>query len=117
MLSAMRAYRLPRALGETLAFALRYLGVLREEASRMLQARAARGGGGGTLALRAGSTGAIVGSLFLRSFERAERISLAMAARGYRGALPLTDLESLSAADRVFAAGLALFLVGVWVWR
>lgn len=117
VLSALRAYRLPRALAETVTFALRYLRVLGEDAGRMLQARAARGVGDGTLALRASVTGGMVGSLFIRSFERAERISLAMAARGYRGELPAGAERRLGAPDLAFAAGFAAFLAGIWLWH
>jgi cobalt/nickel transport system permease protein len=117
VLRALRAYRLPRALAETLAFALRYLRVLREDTAQMLQARAARSAGHGTLALRAEVTGGIVGSLFIRSFERSERISLAMAARGYRGELSQHEGRPLGAGDLLFAAGFALLLVGIWTWR
>lgn len=117
VLAALRAYRLPPALAETLAFALRYLRALGEDTGRMLQARAARSAGGGTLALRAGVAGGIVGSLFIRSFERAERVSLAMAARGYRGDLTTARHERLQATDLGFAAGFTLLLIGIWLWQ
>jgi cobalt/nickel transport system permease protein len=117
VLGALRAYRLPPALAETLAFALRYLRALGEDTGRMLQARAARSAGGGTLALRAGVTGGIVGSLFIRSFERAERVSLAMAARGYRGDLPATRQGRFQSSDLWFALGFGLLLTGIWLWQ
>ena len=80
----LRWYRVPAALVQLIAFSLRYLRVLEAEAGRMLRARAARGGGG-CLGGRASVAGAIVGSLFVRGYERAERVVLAMEARGYRG--------------------------------
>lgn len=115
-LSAMHAFRLPRALVDTVTFALRYLRVTQEDAGRMLRARAARSAGTGTLALRAGTTGGILGSLFIRSFERSERLSAAMAARGFSGALPREVERRLVAADWGLLVGFALFLVGVWLW-
>ena len=57
----------------------------------MLRARAARSAtspgasSGGTLLWRARTTGNMVGSLFLRSYERSERIYAAMQARGFDG--------------------------------
>lgn len=116
-IAAMTAFRLPRTLGLTLAFSLRYLKLLGEEAARMLQARAARCGNAGALALRAQASGGIVGTLFVRSYERAERVSLAMAARGAQGGVPLTRFRALSNEDRLFAAGFAVFLSGIWLWR
>ncbi len=135
VLAALRWFRLPPALAETVAFALRYLHTLGEEAGRMLQARAARSAGNGALVLRAGATGGIIGALFLRSFERSERVALAMAARGagtasfgVRGPshpAPGSETRSLSAlptsrlhpTDRVFLGSVLLLLLGVWLWR
>ncbi|HTE20334.1 MAG TPA: energy-coupling factor transporter transmembrane component T, partial [Armatimonadota bacterium] len=73
-------------------------------------------GGGGAVALRVAVTGGMIGSLFVRSFERAERISLAMAARGYRGGPLPGERGRLSPSDWSFAAGFALLLAGVWLW-
>ncbi len=116
-IAAMTAFHLPRTLGLTLAFSLRYLKLLVEEAGRMLQARAARCGASGTLALRAQASGGIVGTLFVRSYERAERVSLAMAARGAQGGVPLVRPRPLSSEDRLFLVGVVAFLLGVWLWR
>lgn len=91
LVDALRDLRLPRVLVAIIAFMYRYLAVLGEEAARMLRARAARsaqavaGASGGTLAWRARVTGQMVGSLFLRSYERSERIYAAMQARGFEG--------------------------------
>jgi cobalt/nickel transport system permease protein len=71
----------------------RYLAVLTDEASRMLRARASRSAirlghhGGGSIRWRAEVTGRMVGSLFLRSYERSERVYAAMQARGFDGEL------------------------------
>lgn len=58
--------------------------------NRAKAARSADRGGeraGGTVRWRAGVTGAMVGSLFLRSYERSERVYAAMQARGFDGEL------------------------------
>ncbi|MFN3653667.1 MAG: energy-coupling factor ABC transporter permease [Armatimonadota bacterium] len=115
-LAAMGSLGLPRGLSHTIALALRYLRVMGEEAGRMLQARACRGGGA-TLALRTQSTGGMVGSLFLRSWERSDRVSSAMVARGFRGDLIPFALARPGLADYGFLIGLGCFLMGVWVWR
>jgi cobalt/nickel transport system permease protein len=72
----------------------RYLFVMADEAKRLLRAREARSarlpgaqGSGGSLWWRAKITGGLVGQLFLRSFERSDRVYNAMLARGYRGEL------------------------------
>jgi cobalt/nickel transport system permease protein len=76
-----------------IGFMYRYLGVISDEAARMNRARASRsadpgdGRGGGSLRWRGAVTGHMVGSLFLRSYERSERIYAAMQSRGFDGEL------------------------------
>lgn len=87
---AMRWLRLPAILVSTVSFLYRYMFVIAEEAGRLLRAREARSaslgkGSGGTLGWRARVLGGMVGSLFLRSYERSERIYVAMQARGFQG--------------------------------
>lgn len=105
LLLAMRAVGVPRLLVAIFGLMWRYLFVLADEALRLLRARAARSGeadlpglkSGGTLAWRARVAGGMAGSLFLRAYERSDRIYLAMLARGYDGevrAMPLPALES-----------------------
>lgn len=64
---------------------VRYLDVLVGEARRMRVARLSRGDDPRTLR-QAGATARGVGTLFLRSYERGERVHVAMLARGYTGA-------------------------------
>lgn len=91
LLRALRALRLPRLLVASIEFAYRYLFVVTDEASRMLQARANRSAAiegrraGGSVRWRARVAGNLVGTLFVRSIERSERVHAAMLARGYDG--------------------------------
>ena len=90
LVDGLRELRLPRIMVAIISFMYRYLGVLGDEASRMNCAKASRsaeveGRGGGSLRWRAATTGHMVGSLFLRSYERSERIYAAMQARGFDG--------------------------------
>jgi cobalt/nickel transport system permease protein len=93
LLCAMRALHVPRVLVAIISFMYRYIFVLADEALRLTRARESRsatgpdGRGGGTLAWRMQVTGGMVGNLFLRSYERSERVYQAMAARGYKGEL------------------------------
>jgi cobalt/nickel transport system permease protein len=83
LLQALRRLRLPSVMLTTLALMYRYLPVLAEEARRMERARASR-----TFSRRRRmawqNLGAILGRLFVRTADRAERIYLAMCARGWR---------------------------------
>jgi cobalt/nickel transport system permease protein len=82
-LAVLRRLGVPALLVGTLALLYRYLFVLADEALRMRRARASR-----TFVERRWATwrglGALIGQLFVRSTERAERIYLAMVARGWR---------------------------------
>jgi len=91
LLWALGALRLPPTLVATIGFMYRYLFVLADEALRMLRARAARstrrpGARRPQAAWQARVAGGMVGSLFLRAIERAERVYAAMLSRGYDGA-------------------------------
>lgn len=77
----------PQILTQIATFMLRYLDVLVGEARRMRVARVSRGDDPRFLwQLRGFAAG--VGALFLRAFERGERVYLAMLSRGYSGRMP-----------------------------
>lgn len=77
----------PRVITQIAMFMLRYLDVLTGEARRMRIARLSRGDDPRFLwQLRGFAAG--IGALFLRAFERGERVYLAMLSRGYTGRMP-----------------------------
>ena len=83
ILRVLKSARVPGLLITTLALMHRYLFVLVEEAERMRRARASR-----TFTPRRGARwqtlSTVVGQLFVRASERAERIYDAMCARGWK---------------------------------
>jgi len=83
ILRVLRRLRLPAVMLSTLALMSRYLPVLAEEARRMERARSSRAFGRKYRALWQ-SLATIIGQLFIRSVDRAERIYLAMCARGWK---------------------------------
>ena len=91
LLRAFHSLRVPETLIAIVGFMYRYLDTLSDEARRLLRARSARSAAirgrklGGSLIWRARTAGGMVGSLFLRSYERSERIYAAMLSRGYDG--------------------------------
>jgi cobalt/nickel transport system permease protein len=79
--------RCPQIVTQIATFMLRYLEVLAGEARRMRVARLSRGDDPRFLwQLRGFAAG--IGVLFLRAFERGERVYLAMVSRGYDGRMP-----------------------------
>jgi len=102
LLWALSSLRIPAVLVAIIGFMYRYLTTLSDEAERLIRARAARSategyfGSGGSLTWRARTAGHMVGSLFLRSYERSERVYAAMLARGYGGQLRQLDPPPLT---------------------
>ena len=104
LLVAMRALHVPQLLVSVFGLMWRYMFVLVDEASRLMRARSSRSGHsdlpgarpGGSISWRAKVTGGMAGSLFLRAFERSDRIYMAMVSRGYDGevrSLPLPEVQ------------------------
>jgi cobalt/nickel transport system permease protein len=89
LLAGLERLRLPRQLVQIMSFMVRYLDVVTGEMQRMRVAREARG-------FRARDPrhwpvlARSAGALFIRSYERGERVHLAMLSRGYTGTLPTT---------------------------
>ncbi|MDH3251324.1 MAG: cobalt ECF transporter T component CbiQ [Ignavibacteria bacterium] len=83
LLAVLRRLHVPAVLITTLALMYRYLFVLIDEAERMKRARLSR-----TFAPQRARTwislATVIGQLFVRSTERAERIFQAMTARGWK---------------------------------
>jgi cobalt/nickel transport system permease protein len=52
----------------------------------------------------------IVGILFIRTVERAERVYFAMLSRGFQGDMPTLKRFHIKASDLVFATSVAVFL-------
>jgi len=87
ILRGLEILKLPAAMVQIFAFMLRYVNVVNDEMQRMTIARAARGfEATGIKQWPVLATAA--GALFVRSYERGERVHLAMIARGYQGDLP-----------------------------
>ena len=119
LLRAMRALGLPRLLVATVSFMYRYLFVIAEEALRLLRARDSRSArlpgrsASASLAWRAKVLGNMVGSLFLRTYERSERVYAAMQARGYDGEPRFLWRRAWRTTEVVLVVGLVAYLAGV----
>lgn len=117
LLYGLARMRLPELIVTIAAFMLRYVEVVSDEMHRMSVARAsrcfdARGPRSWRVLAQAG------GALFIRSYERGERVHLAMLSRGFTGRMPA--LASVEASSAQWAAALALpvaaaaVLVAAW---
>jgi cobalt/nickel transport system permease protein len=100
LVTGLQRLRAPALVVLVLSFMVRYLGVVTDELNRMSiarRSRAFRGRGVRAWPVLAASSGA----LFVRSYERGERVHLAMLSRGFTGRLP--DLAEVHATTTQWA--------------
>jgi cobalt/nickel transport system permease protein len=109
IIAGLERLRVPRVFTAVAAFMVRYTEVVLAELARMRTARICRGGDVRWLwQLRDVTVG--LGALVVRTFERGERVYLAMASRGYTGALPAA-LTGAAAPRLAWLAALAVPLL------
>jgi cobalt/nickel transport system permease protein len=87
VLSGLERLRVPSVLVAITAFMIRYGDVLTDELRRMRIARESRADDPRWF-WQARAVASTAGTLFVRSYERGERVHQAMLARGYLGAVP-----------------------------
>ena len=111
LLQNLSILRVPPLLIAILGSMYRYLDLLVEEFTVMRRAAIARN-------LLAGKRwqrlviGNMIGSLFIRTYDRGNRIHQSMLSRGYQGALPLQNSPKLTWRDRLafgFTTSFAVF--------
>lgn len=88
LLLGLARLRLPPLLVQIASFMVRYADVVSGELRRMRIARASRGFTA-TGVRHWGVLAKTAGALFIRAYERGERVHLAMLSRGYTGSMPL----------------------------
>lgn len=88
ILKGLSRLRVPPVLTSIASFMIRYLEVIAGELSRMRTAMTARGYDPRWIG-QARPIAASAGTLFIRSYERGERVYDAMVARGYNGSMPV----------------------------
>ena len=108
LLQSLVQLRVPPLLVAILASMYRYIGLLIEELGAMRQAAASR-----NLAVSSGKrqrsvVGNMFGALFIRTYERGERVHQAMLARGYAGVPHIRDLPTGGRRDLMALSAIAL---------
>ena len=105
LLRGLERLRIPSLIIQIATFMLRYMNVVNDEMERMRIARASRGfEATGVQHWRV--LGQSAGALFIRSYERGERVHLAMISRGYQGLMPQDAKVKTNATELLL--GLAL---------
>jgi cobalt/nickel transport system permease protein len=93
VLAGLQRLRVPDLLVQIMGFMIRYLDVVTAEMGRMMVSMRSRG-----CEPRSPrhwpALARSLGALFIRSYERGERVHLAMVSRGYTGTMPRTEHTS-----------------------
>lgn len=113
LLRGLRRMGVPRVLVVNLGFLYRYIFVLADEIMRMRLASECRRVGRLPVRREFRLLTSMLGTLLLRSFERAERMYQAMLSRGYSADFPVASPRRFSWRDLVFLALVALFIYTV----
>lgn len=111
LLAGFDRLRVPRLLTAIAGFMIRYLEVAVAEVSRVRTAIAARLGDRTHLG-EAATLATVSGTMFIRTYERGERVHNAMLARGYAGTMPEMGEERHG---EVGAAGVVVWLAVAWL--
>jgi cobalt/nickel transport system permease protein len=110
ILRGLERLKLPAIMVQIASFMLRYVNVISDEMERMKVARESRGFmATGIKHWKIIATSAA--ALFIRSYERGERVHLAMLARGFTGNLPHTEAKRVGA--RMWFTAFALPLLAL----
>lgn len=108
LLNGFRRLKVPKIFILLSSFTYRYLFVLLDEVMRIRQARDSRCFKGRWIG-EAKVIGNMVGTLFVRSYERGERVYMAMASRGFEGDIKVTSYESpVTSNDILFITAVVL---------
>ncbi|MCE5262278.1 MAG: cobalt ECF transporter T component CbiQ [Deltaproteobacteria bacterium] len=105
---ALRKLGLPSLFVSQLLFLYRYIFVLMEEAMRMTRAREMRSFGSRGTGIKV--VVRLIGTLFIRTMDRAERVYRAMLSRGFQGDIPSIGRTRIGTADWASLAAMVMFL-------
>jgi len=110
LLKGLEQLRMPRVMVMLMSFMYRYIFVLVDEVMRMKQARDSRNFGGRRL-WQIRTIGSMIGTLFIRSYERGERVYAAMLARGFDGQIRTLSQLKFRQIDAYFGISFGVVLV------
>lgn len=107
LLHGLDRLRVPRLFTAIAGFMVRYIDVIAGELQRTRTAMTARGHDSRWL-WQATPLATAAGALFVRSYERGERVHQAMVARGYDGRMPMLDERRATLAEWLSAMAIPL---------
>lgn len=117
VIRGLQRLRMPSALIAMLTFMVRYIDVVAGDLQRLRIARVSRGDDP-RWPWQARAVAQTAGTLFVRSYERGERVFLAMQSRGFTGQMPSAGGAAASTRDWLTALApvLVATLVAILAW-
>jgi len=115
VLKTMEKLRVPNKLIQTVLFTYRYIFLLADESHRMFTSLKARGFRGRTDMRTMITIGNSIAMLFVRSYERAQRVYEAMISRGYSGVVNSLAEFEIKNVDYVKGIIVIIFAVSLHV--
>lgn len=112
LLKGLEKLKMPSIMVMLMSFMYRYLFLISDEVARLSMARNSRSFGGG-VRLQVRTVGYMAGSLFLRSYERGERVYGAMLARGFDGYIRSLQEPRMRLSDIIYMALIILGAVAI----
>ena len=113
LLAGLQHLWLPKLLTIQLGFLYRYIFILIDRAHHILRARAGRKLRNLGFKAELRTATAMLGSLFVRSIDTAERTSIAMQARGFNGTWHTISKLKIRRADYIFILAAVIFILGL----
>ncbi len=112
LLKALERLRFPGLITMILSFMYRYIFVVQDELMKMIQAKESRSVGGSAW-FHVKTHANMLGVLFIRAYERAESVYLAMCSRGFNGKIKTADDFDINRKDLSFLALITLLLAAI----
>lgn len=119
LIAGLEQLRVPRVCTAIVASMVRYVDLLSDQLTRMRTAMVARGHDPRWL-WQVRPIASSLGMLFVRSYERGERVHLAMASRGFDGTMPVLHERTVTRSEWVLAlvpGSVALAALTTWLVR
>jgi cobalt/nickel transport system permease protein len=111
LLKGFAMLKCPQLIIMVLSFMYRYIFVIEDEFMKMKQAKASRSVEDSKW-LDVKALANMVGVLFVRAYERAESVYLAMSSRGFDGTVRTIHHFQITAADMLFFSAMLALLIG-----
>ncbi len=114
LMEAFERLGIPKIFVMTANFAYRYQFVIVDEAERLVRSRNSRLWQPRFIT-QAKTIGYMAGTLFLRSYERSERVYMAMSSRGFDGSFRTHAQMKIVAGDIVYIFSCAVSIAVIWM--